>query len=1022
MFLRNLVRASFIAIFSFSAATFAQGPNCAEMEPICTDVGVSFTAGVGEVSEPGNDYGCLFTQPNPSWYYLEIAVGGYIEMELFAGSDIDFIIWGPFDDLADAISNCGTLGGPGSPIVDCSYSGAAYETPEITGCVPGEVYILLITNYAAVVQDVTLGKIDGEAETNCDIIITPPCASNAGTFILKKNGITIGSDDPIYLCDGDDFEILSNGDYILPNDTIPLPIGDGIYTAQLMWLVYDAPPVSDDPIGDPGYMGLIIPSEDIVDAHDDDSPIGDLGCGTYYLVPVAGDDGIGDGGAFDNGGVTWDKNGNGCYELGTPIEVTYACPIEAVIETNCGGDYINGIDFDLSGGDGSYDVVSTEDGDLVADVVPNGGTATIENLENADNYEILVTDESGCTATFSGFFAAPIINPIVITPAPDCPDLADGNVEVNIVDGSGNGGPYTLVLNGVITPGTNADMDEPAGTAVLIIAVDGDGCVTDSTITITSAGHFIDVDILTVTHISCFGANDGTASISANPEDEFGLDDGEVVTITWTDPTGTDFPGDETNDSRSGMMPGIWLVTIEDEIGCIVTIAIEIISPAELNLFLGALNEPTCYEFSDGSIDLSVTGGIGIYTFSWKDLPGETSDVLNTIGAGSYWGYVEDENGCKDSLLVVIDEPDSLYATFTVKNVSCYDDSTGSIIVDDVFNSAGTVSYFWNLGGVVPDPPSDVNIASGLPAGTYLVTIQDEYCSNLYEFTIIENTEITFSEFGSDAAYCRLYGYQNGNGQIFAAAIGGVPDYDYLWTEVATGETSNNSTWGGRNPGLYICTVTDNAGCIQTQTIVLDSLNPIADFTVTSPQLNTDLMGTETVEAHFVNTSLNFSNIGDPLADTTFFWNFNYPNEAWILSESYFEEFDRSYIGEFVYDVCLVAINKNGCTDTTCKLITVFKQPDFVPFNIFTPNQDGMNDAFGFNFGAQGVAEFSCVIVDRWGQTIFEFTDINQTWNGETAGGRPCTDGVYFYNYSVEYTNATKAEGQGTVTLVRGGK
>lgn len=595
--LKTFYKITVALIFSMTATgAFSQGATCAEMEPICTDVGISFTTGVGTTSEPGNDYGCLFTQPNPSWYYLEIAVPGDIEMELFADSDIDFIIWGPFDDLADAVSNCGTLGDPvESPIVDCSYSAVAYETPEITGTTVGEVYILLITNYAAVVQDITLGKIGGDAETDCDIIEVPPCESYAGTFILEKNGEVIPSDEPIYLCEGDSYQITSNGDYVLPNDTIPAPIGDGIYTAQLMWLVYNAPPVGDDPIADPGYMDLIIPTEDLMDIHDEDSPIGDLGCGTYYLVPVAGDDGVGDGADNDNFSVTWDKDGNGCYELGTPIEVTYACAIEADIVVNCGGDVINGIDFELSGGNGDYTIANLGDGDLSSTDVPNGGTATVENLENGSNYEILVTDEAGCTTTFTGIFSAPVINPVVITPAVSCPDASTGNVDVTVVDGSGNDGPYIISLNGTATPGTTADIDDVAGTAVVIIAADSEGCVSDSVVTITSAGHFIDTEVLSVTPVSCFGYNDGQAEISTNPVDEFGADDGDIVTT-----------GDETNTSRTGMMPGIWLVTILDDFGCEVTIAIEITTPAELDIFVNTLNQPTCYGFSDGSIEFQL--------------------------------------------------------------------------------------------------------------------------------------------------------------------------------------------------------------------------------------------------------------------------------------------------------------------------------------------------------------------------------------------------------------------------------
>jgi hypothetical protein len=93
---------------------------------------------------------------------------------------------------------------------------------------------------------------------------------------------------------------------------------------------------------------------------------------------------------------------------------------------------------------------------------------------------------------------------------------------------------------------------------------------------------------------------------------------------------------------------------------------------------------------------------------------------------------------------------------------------------------------------------------------------------------------LTLVEFGMEPASCRLYYYQNGNGVVYAAATGGTPDYTYLWTNLSTGVTSDNSTWGGLNPADYMITVTDDNGCILTQTITLDSLNPIADFDMSS--------------------------------------------------------------------------------------------------------------------------------------------------------------------------------------------
>ena len=76
----------------------AGGLNCEDAEPICTDAGISFTANsdLPDASDiqPGNNYGCLFSSPNPAWYFLEISSPGDIIMSLTAPTDIDFIIWG----------------------------------------------------------------------------------------------------------------------------------------------------------------------------------------------------------------------------------------------------------------------------------------------------------------------------------------------------------------------------------------------------------------------------------------------------------------------------------------------------------------------------------------------------------------------------------------------------------------------------------------------------------------------------------------------------------------------------------------------------------------------------------------------------------------------------------------------------------------------------------------------------------------------------------------------------------------
>jgi len=148
--------------------------TCAVPDPICSGSPIIFTAqsnGTDASSvDPGNDYGCLSSQPNPSWYYLKIASSGNLVIDVTAGSDVDFALWGPYSDVATATANCGSYPTP----LDCSFSGAAIEQVVANGVVAGEVYVLLVTNYANTVQTITVqDAATNTATTDCSIVPLP---------------------------------------------------------------------------------------------------------------------------------------------------------------------------------------------------------------------------------------------------------------------------------------------------------------------------------------------------------------------------------------------------------------------------------------------------------------------------------------------------------------------------------------------------------------------------------------------------------------------------------------------------------------------------------------------------------------------------------------------------------------------------------------------------------------------------------------------------------------------------------
>ena len=163
-------KASLLILFSFFLviSIFAQGDYCLEATEFCpfgNQDAVTFPAGVNNPNAPeGNNYGCLGTTPNPAWYYIEIGSAGSIEVELTNSNneDIDFALWGPFDNLSAAFDSCGTLNYP----IDCSYSISANENVNIPMAQVGQAYILLITNFSNQATNI-YGVAGGSGEIAC---------------------------------------------------------------------------------------------------------------------------------------------------------------------------------------------------------------------------------------------------------------------------------------------------------------------------------------------------------------------------------------------------------------------------------------------------------------------------------------------------------------------------------------------------------------------------------------------------------------------------------------------------------------------------------------------------------------------------------------------------------------------------------------------------------------------------------------------------------------------------------------
>ena len=190
---------SFFLLMLTSTSAFAQGggSTCADIQPFCAGNDSLIFANCNDqdpncnaTAEPGPDYGCLYQQPYPSWFYLQIDEPGRLDFEIVqntafnangvpigTGLDVDFIAWGPFqqgDDLCDYTKL------QSNNQIACSYSAAPIENFSITNAQAGEIYVLVITNYNRNPGFIKLGQIGGDGSTNCDIVFSCTVTINEG--------------------------------------------------------------------------------------------------------------------------------------------------------------------------------------------------------------------------------------------------------------------------------------------------------------------------------------------------------------------------------------------------------------------------------------------------------------------------------------------------------------------------------------------------------------------------------------------------------------------------------------------------------------------------------------------------------------------------------------------------------------------------------------------------------------------------------------------------------------------------
>jgi|GEM_PF-2359224 len=234
----------------------------------------------------------------------------------------------------------------------------------------------------------------------------------------------------------------------------------------------------------------------------------------------------------------------------------------------------------------------------------------------------------------------------------------------------------------------------------------------------------------------------------------------------------------------------------------------------------------SCNSGTNGTINLTPSGGTPGYTFSWGG--GVTTEDRTGLTAGTYTVTITDATGCRGIVAgITVTQPTAVSVTPNSQtNIACFGSNTGSATVNAASGGTSPYTYDWTPGTPTGDGTTTI---TGLTAGTWTCTVSDNNgCTATRNFTITQVAAIVVTPNTQTNVSC--FGGSNG-----AAAIntptGGLGGYSYNWTPGnPTGDGSVSVT--GLTAQTYTCTVTDGLGCSKTQTFNLTAPPNLTGSTV----------------------------------------------------------------------------------------------------------------------------------------------------------------------------------------------
>ncbi len=432
-----------------------------------------------------------------------------------------------------------------------------------------------------------------------------------------------------------------------------------------------------------------------------------------------------------------------------------------------------------------------------------------------------------------------------------------------------------------------------------------------------------------------------------------------------------------TNPFLSPIVPTTYTVTVTGLGGCTASNSISVDVLVDHPELLGP-NRTIC---RGGSVNLPVAPGytrpqyspaIGL---SCTTCP---NPIASPTSTQTYYLAVDNANNCRvfDSITVYVIPPDSISAgpdKFVCLGSSVQLD--GRVLVNQ--NSAVTPVISWIPTPTSGDGTTTPTVTPAAPT-VYTMTYTNDLCvaTDVVQVDPRPSADVVTS----DVTICA--------GDSTKLLATGAANF-FTWTPATniSGASTNNPTVYPQQTTTYTVVASLGGNCATASATAVVNVNQLPSISI-SPRGGSYFKGKPvqvTLTTNGVSPTYVWTSLG------------NDSPQALSCYNCYNPVF-RSDNDQPSYSYQVVVTDANGCSNKAPLNLRLRTQcePDqiFVP-NAFSPNGDGQNDVLYVRGSAiNGITIFR--VFDRWGNLMFETSDINKGWDG-TYNGKQVTPDVYVY-------------------------